>query len=181
MNKETLKILYYANFESLWRFGIIFWGSNSNIKSIFVVRKKTISNICKTKKYEYINCLWFIYLWVSYVCNNYNTSTQDRVYPHRLTLTDKSTYYMCIKLYYNASSSIKCFDSLNRFKKIFKEMLIQLEPHSLEDYINSANLFFWICTVVLTYWYFYKLWKRQKLNPPWEVLLLFLLNFYALL
>ncbi|KAK9709294.1 Reverse transcriptase (RNA-dependent DNA polymerase) [Popillia japonica] len=45
MNKETLKIVYQANFESILRYGIIFYGCNANIHSLFLIQKRTVRSM----------------------------------------------------------------------------------------------------------------------------------------
>ena len=42
MNETAKRTLYFANFESTARFGIIFWASNSKIQNIFVIQKRII-------------------------------------------------------------------------------------------------------------------------------------------
>lgn len=163
MNEGTLKILYHANCESIIRFGIIFWGGNSRVQSIFIAQKRIIRTICKMKyrdscrgKFRNMNimtvyalyiyeCLLFVFKnrdkFDMGVSHNYNTRTQDLLYPyHRLTLSEKGPYYMCIKIFNRLPNYIKCCDSLYRFKKIVKRMLIHLEPYNCGDYFVSENL-----------------------------------------
>ncbi|XP_044748943.1 uncharacterized protein LOC123309760 [Coccinella septempunctata] len=42
MDEKTLKILYHANFESVLRYGIVFWGCSSSIQLLFIIQKRTI-------------------------------------------------------------------------------------------------------------------------------------------
>ena len=42
MNEETLRIMYFANFESVLKYGIIFWGGDGKIQDIFIVQKRLI-------------------------------------------------------------------------------------------------------------------------------------------
>lgn len=46
VNRDTIKILYHANCESVIKFGIIFWVGNSKIQSVFVAQKRNIETIC---------------------------------------------------------------------------------------------------------------------------------------
>nr|CAI5847795.1 unnamed protein product [Callosobruchus analis] len=42
LDRETTNILYHANFESVARYGIIFWGSNRTVDKLFVLQKRTL-------------------------------------------------------------------------------------------------------------------------------------------
>ena len=46
---RTLKIVYHANFMSLLRYGIIFFGSSVDFQKVFIVQKKIIRIMCKMK------------------------------------------------------------------------------------------------------------------------------------
>lgn len=163
MNMNTLKILYFANFESNLKYGIIFWGSNSKIQSVFIVQKRTLRTICKMKFKEscrgkfktlsimtvyglYIyECLLFTFKNKNQFdtghCHDYATRTHDLIYPqHRLTLLEKGPFYMCIKIFNKLPNNIKCCNSFNKFKKDVKNLLINLEPYNMNDYFNSENL-----------------------------------------
>lgn len=158
LDTNTLKIIYHANFESLMRYAIIFWGISSSVKNVFVIQKRTIRiifgmefrescrGIFRTNKiltiyalYLY-ECLIFLFknrqLFTGYNTNTtYNTRTQDLNYPiHRLSLTEKSPSYMCLKIYNRLPNHIKNIDNLQRFKTTIKNMLIELEPYELDDY-----------------------------------------------
>lgn len=131
MNEKSLKIIYYANFESILKYGIIFWGSNSLIEKIFVVQKralrilkkmefnKSCRNVFKscgilTAYGVYIyECLVFFFknkdMFEIQTFHEYNTRTTNVCYPiHRLTLTEKNPSYMCLKLFNNLPNNIKC-------------------------------------------------------------------------
>lgn len=49
LDKSTLMVVYFSNFQSLLRYGIIFWGRSKNIKNIFVTQKRTV-RIINNKK-----------------------------------------------------------------------------------------------------------------------------------
>lgn len=49
MKDSTLRIVYHANFETILRYEIIFWGRNDKIQSVFVVQKKILRSICEIK------------------------------------------------------------------------------------------------------------------------------------
>jgi len=46
LEPHALRTLYFANFENVMRYGIIFWAPNSSAQSIFVIQKRIIRVIC---------------------------------------------------------------------------------------------------------------------------------------
>lgn len=163
LNRETLLILYHANFESVLRYGIVFWGSSTYVHHLFVIQKKVLRIIEKIKfgqscrgvfrrcsimtvygLYIY-ECLMFIFkhrkdfnLYTS--SHQYSTRTADLNYPiHRLTLSEKAPQYMCIKLYNKLPASIKSLLSINEFKKRLKYLLVDLEPYCLAEYLDVVS------------------------------------------
>ncbi|CAH1995764.1 unnamed protein product [Acanthoscelides obtectus] len=42
LNNMSMKILYHANFESILKYGIMFWGRNRFIQKNFVVQKRAV-------------------------------------------------------------------------------------------------------------------------------------------
>lgn len=159
MDKEVLRIVYFANFQSVMQFGIIFWGKNSDMQKIFVMQKcivraiygkkfnETCRGIFRSKRILTVyglyifHCLMFFvkhkHLFDTKQRHRYNTRTLDVMYPiHHLTLSEKSPYYMCIKCYNTLPVELKDIQSQKIFKRKIKLMLIELEPYSLGDYFN---------------------------------------------
>jgi hypothetical protein len=44
LNIETLKVVYYAHFHSMLKYGIILWGNSTTIHKVFIIRKKGTMN-----------------------------------------------------------------------------------------------------------------------------------------
>lgn len=42
LEKECCKSIYFANFESIARYGIIFWGASSGVNDIFLIQKRIL-------------------------------------------------------------------------------------------------------------------------------------------
>lgn len=161
LNDKSIKIIYFSNFESIARYGIIFWGSNVNIQKTFIIQKRIVRIIQKIRYHEtcrgvfksnkimtmyalYIyECLIFIFkhkndYFVNSTEHSYNTRALDIMYPkHTLTLTEKSTYYRSIKFYNKLPNNLKLLESFNCFKKEVKKLLINLEPYTLNEYLLS--------------------------------------------
>lgn len=161
LSEHSLKVLYCANFESILRYGIIFWGRDGKIQNAFVAQKRVIRII---KKMDYrqscrntfksmgimtvyalyiYECLMFFFnnrasLFTDSRTNKYNTRLDNQIYPtHHLNITEKSPNYMCIKLYNKLPIEIKQITSQKKFKVALKRLLIELEPYHLDDYLNT--------------------------------------------
>lgn len=156
---HTLRTLYFANFESVARYGIIFWGRSASMQSIFVIQKRVIRIIygkkyresCRgTFKSNRIMTIYALYIYESLLffiknrnrfehtasTHGYNTRTVDLYYPyHSLTLTEKCAHYMVIKFYNKLPDSIKRMQ-FRDFKIHIKQMLVELEPYSINDYLG---------------------------------------------
>lgn len=158
INEKCLKIIYFANFESRLKYGIMFWGCNSLIEKVFVIQKRVL-RILKNMYFNescrgvfracgiltvygiYIyECLLFFFknrnMFELKTFHKYNTRTLNVNYPiHRLTLTEKMPSYVCLKFFNSLPHEIKSVNSLNVFKTKVKKMLLNLEPYSIKDFI----------------------------------------------
>ncbi|XP_045470695.1 uncharacterized protein LOC123677982 [Harmonia axyridis] len=155
----TIKMVYHANFESVFRYGIVFYGNSRDIKQIFVVQKRVIRTMagigyresCRghfrrakilTLSGVYIQeCLLFFYknreLFKEYEPQNvYETRTNNYSYPiHHLTMTKKTALYSCLRLFNRLPNKIKIAGPINRFKKEVHTLLMDLEPYTVEEYL----------------------------------------------
>ena len=132
---------------------------SSFIKKIFVTQKQALRIVKKMAFIEscrnvfracgiltvyglYIyECLVFFFknrnMFDLQISHNYNTRTLNVNYPsHRLTLTEKNPCYSCLKLFNKLPNNIKCINSLKLFKIRVKQLLVNLEPYSISDYVN---------------------------------------------
>lgn len=70
-----------------------------------------------------------------------NIKKEDLLFPyHRLTLSERGPYYMCIRFFNGLHDHVKRFKSIGRFKKDVKDMLTEREPNILGNYSNLENL-----------------------------------------
>lgn len=159
LNETARKTLYFANFEASARFGIIFWGTNSKIQKIFVIQKRVLRVLYNMPylescrgifKSNRILTIFGLYIFDTILFfhknrsnmkvqsqHNYNTRTNDLNYPiHRLTLSEKSPHYMGIKFYNKLSDDIKTVPTENKFKRKVKKLLLDLEPYSVNDFLE---------------------------------------------
>lgn len=164
ISEKELMIVYFANAESIMRYGIIFWGSSSAVDVIFRVQKKIVrimyhmsfrescrgvfkKNGILTLYALYIfECLVFFFkhrevFEVHTTHHNYRTRSENLHYPiHRLSVTEKHPSYMCIKLFNALPSNLRISCNLNVFKKRLKNSLINIEPYSLSEYFEATKL-----------------------------------------
>nr|CAH7740763.1 unnamed protein product [Callosobruchus chinensis]CAH7763594.1 unnamed protein product [Callosobruchus chinensis] len=158
MTKQMLKIVYHSNFESLVRYGCIFYGNNANMETVLILQKqalRVINNLgfrdsCRgvfkktgilTIYGIYIQeCVLFVFKNREYFATQitdhpYETRNIDYVYPkHRLTLTEKNVYYSCITIYNKLPPHIKKISTLQLFKKTLFKFLLNVEPYTLNEY-----------------------------------------------
>lgn len=160
LNKDGLKMIYFANFESLIRYGLIFYGGVRSVENIFRVQKKTVRIINKLNFREscrcsfknnniltvtalYIKeCLMFLVKNRDYFSSNlpshsYNNRNCIYVYPvHRLTGTEKGAKYSSMRFFNMLPLSIRQIKDQNRFKKELHKFLLDLEPYTIEEFLN---------------------------------------------
>lgn len=157
MGDGGMRVFYFAAFESLARYGVTFWGANSDIEKVFVLQKKVVRSMFRMKYREscrgvfrknnmltiyalYIfECLMFLFKhnedFLSEYQHDYNTRTVNIQYPaHRLSLTEKGTYYRCIKFYNSLPTHLQELKTQNSFKNQIKKYLIGLELYTLADF-----------------------------------------------
>lgn len=66
----------------------------------------------------------------------HNTRTAEIYYPiHRLSLTEKNPFYMCIRIFNKLPNHLKSVVNLREFKTKTKNILIELE-HCLEEFFS---------------------------------------------
>lgn len=158
---DTLKVVYYANFQSILKYGIIFWGSSSHFNRVFVIQKR-ILRIMTRKKYREScrdtfrqnNILTaygvYIYEVLLFTYKNrenlvdltyrhdYETRNINYMYPkHRLSNFEKSLLYTGIKMYNRLPNHVKGCGNLHTFKKSVFRFLILLEPYNMDEYLNN--------------------------------------------
>lgn len=162
LNKESLRTLYYANFYTVLRFGVIFWGCNAEVQRVFTVQKRVLRIVCGMKylqtcrgvfRRENLMTVGGIFIYESLIFlfknkekfdfriqHNYPTRTTDLAYPiHRLTITEKNPHYNSIRLFNKLPPNLKTEPCFKTFKREVWKLLIQLEPYSVADYMNMGS------------------------------------------
>nr|CAH7745521.1 unnamed protein product [Callosobruchus chinensis] len=174
MTKQMLKIVYHSNFESLVRYGCIFYGNNANMETVLILQKqalRVINNLgfrdnCRgvfkktgilTIYGIYIQkCVLFVFKNREYFATQitdhpYETRNIDYVYPkHRLTLTEKNVYYSCITIY---NKTYRCLVLLGMaFFQLLGYMYVYKEWHTISvgDVASIMSIYIQIFNIQAT-------------------------------
>jgi len=167
VSKHTLKSVYFAHIHSLLSYGIIFWENSAHTKKIFIIQKKSIRIITKSKptdscRQHFIN-LEIMTMYPQYIyslmvhtvqnqqiyaanndIHNYKTRyNKDLHFPiMNLKRYRDGPYYSAIKIYNYLPEYIKAltFD-LKSFKRTLRGFLCQHSFYSMQDYYDSMGDF----------------------------------------
>lgn len=161
---DVVKTLYYANFYSLIKFGIVTWGSSSELCRIFSCQKRVIRlmlnmkarDTCRGKfkanKFLTVTAI-YIYECLQFLVKNrskfdsclsthtYSTRFRgDFTFPiHKRTLYEKGTFYRCLRFYNHLPLNIKNIQCDKMLLAHARNFLCDIEPYSLDEYF-SINL-----------------------------------------
>jgi len=163
LQKETATLAYYANFYSVIRYGIVFWGSSSEIDKVFKLQKRCLRILncmgyrdsCRSVFRDnrlltipgiyIVECLLFIRRYGKdfepcRFSHDYLTRHKENyeLPQYRLSSSQKGTYYMCMKIYNRLPDEIKCIKSFPLYRKRVKDHVCQMEPYSIEEYWCSS-------------------------------------------
>lgn len=164
LDLHHLKTIYYANFQSHLRFGIIFWGGSSETKNLILKTQKRVvrlllglksSESCRTR-FKELNILTAPGLYV-YECllflfknrdkfrgfltdNSYNTRHQNYQLPkHRLSLTERLPTYACMRFFNRLPQYIKTEGSMVEYRRKVYELILQDEPYTIEEFLEHKS------------------------------------------
>ena len=157
---KTLIVVYHANFESLIRYGVVFYGGGVEFNKLFKIQKRIVRIMLHMKfldscrgKFRSINvlmayglyiqeCVVFLFkhkhLFTEHVSQGtYTTRLTYYIFPkHHLTMTEKGPLYSCIKMFNKLPESIKRENELSGFKKRVFKLLLDIEPYNLGEYLS---------------------------------------------
>ncbi|KAK9882355.1 hypothetical protein WA026_020879 [Henosepilachna vigintioctopunctata] len=156
---SLLLMVYHANFESHLRLGIIAWGCNSDLEKIFIIQKRAIRIMLKMPPrdscrgcFRSLNILTAaaLYIWevVIYLRkypqiaikykykHHYGTRSKHYILPkHHLSMYENSPLYAAILFYNKMTDELKMLN-VDTFKRAFKSYLINMEPYTVDEYLN---------------------------------------------
>jgi hypothetical protein len=160
---KTARLVYFSYFHSIMSYGILLWGSASEINTIFVLQKRAIRAIYKMyhrdtlrDKFKDINIMTvhcqYIYENILYVhkniasfkknCEIHNINTRNKhklaVPFTRLHKIKKSFMGNCVR-FYNKLPNIITELSVSKFKNYVKRKLISKAYYSTQDYMNDET------------------------------------------
>lgn len=160
-SQHVLRTIYFSNFQSISEYGIIFWGKTSALNRIFIIQKRAIRIMTKSKSrascrelFKSLNILTMpclhIYKCICFVRDNihlfsnndihyHNTrnKSQLRIPQHRLTVFQQGAYYTCVSFYNKLPPAIKNLSSTNSFKHSLKSFLIENSFYSCNEYLSQ--------------------------------------------
>lgn len=156
----VMKTVYYANFYSHIRFGILNWGRSTEVNRIFVIQKRVVrimfnlkwnascrgvfkaNNLLTVTAVYILEGLLFLFRNKSkFECfkvnHSYATRTLNYSYPiHNLTKVEKGPSYSAIKFFNKIPNNLKTIDSYKSFKICITEYLISIEPYSISEFFD---------------------------------------------
>lgn len=161
VNDVTMKTIYYASFISKLKFGILFWGSATDINKIFILQKQVIQimdnssirETCRGKfKKNKVLTVFAIYI---YECLVFNFKHKDKYikqqishsygtrcvnnynFPiHRLSMYEKGPFYSSMKFFNILPEKIKNIKTFKYFKREIFNFLVEVEPYTISEYLN---------------------------------------------
>ena len=162
LQTDTLRIIYFAQVQALIKYGIIFWGTSTLVRKVFIMQKNILRIIYKLKPRDSCRELFqlkqimtvyslYIYSLILFVVNNpyifelnsvihgYNTRSKNDFHPPNVNLTKfkKGKYYLSIKVYNYLPTNIKVHNqNIPQFKRVLKEFFIKHPFYSMDEYFE---------------------------------------------
>jgi hypothetical protein len=166
VNEQVLRMVYFAHFQSQLGYGIIFLGSSSTMRSVFVVQKRAFRimlrlgprSSCREgfKKLGILTvpCLYMYALMLFvvknpniYQTNNsiHNLKTRQQAKLHvssvRLSSIQKGVHYSSVKIFNHLPQSISKFhNNVHIFKTRLRNFLITNAFYSTDEYISTKHV-----------------------------------------
>lgn len=165
INKNVLKLVYYANFHSHLAYGVPFWGQGEDWLKIFVLQKRAMRilhgvyrdpdgqlvscrGIFKSSKILTLPCMYILNCVILTISNrdriNYLVGRATRndsviMLPrHRLSLYERNVFY-CGSKFYNALPREMRIKPLPSFKKDLKNFLAKEGFYTVEEFLNKCS------------------------------------------
>lgn len=158
---DALISVYYANFQSLLQYGIIFWANNSYAKGIFRIQKRAIRILCNLgardscrQSFRDLQIMPLMTLFIfnsvifakryfdNFKLNNqvhsYSTRRQNNIHVsyRRTTQAGKSVYHTTVDLFNNLPSSLKNIKNFDKFKAEAKKYFKMQSFYTIEEYFD---------------------------------------------
>jgi hypothetical protein len=148
MDDNVARIMYYAYFYLVLKYGIVFWGISKNYKKVSILQKGAMRIVARTTsckpsfralKIMTLPCMYIyeILLQFRMSMNNYKTNSMIHLHDTRQTsdlfitghntkLFEQSITYSGIHIYNRLAEEIKNTETLTKFKKKLTDFLIEV-------------------------------------------------------
>lgn len=165
LGADTLKQIYFAYFQSLIQYGVIFWYHSADSSKIFILQKRIIRTMlfvppmtsCRNY-FRKLGILTFTCIYIYHIAlyaknniknflensdiNTHCMSTRGEnslsIPVHRTALFEKGAYYNCVKIYNALPHDIKQTNGNIPFKKKLKRFLIDKSFYSLNEFYSDS-------------------------------------------
>ena len=162
LHKETLKMIYLSQAQSIIGYGIIFWGQSTEASKIFIMQKRILRIIYNLKPTD--SCRntfkqnsimtffsYYIYSLILFVSKNKNqfklnvdihqhdTRSKDNIYLPNINLdkVKRGPHFSCIRMFNHLPRNIKALDfNISKHKKILKNFFVQNTFYSVDEYLT---------------------------------------------
>lgn len=161
---STLKVVYFANIQSIFSYGIVCSGNSSHSNSLFVKQKIALRTMLGMKfrqtcrgvfRANNILTLTGLYIYYSlkfliqhpeffeeFKNNNPRTRQVDKyMYPiHSLALTQNNATYMCIKLFNSLPVQFYSLGCEIFFVKKLFQFVMRCEPYTVNEFFEYCKV-----------------------------------------
>lgn len=166
VSTNYVRVAYFSYFQSIIRYGLVFWGNASRVQEILILQKKVLRSLNQSNKTEHCKPLFIklkiqtiinLYLFdiIRYVFSNqhilhfndtvhhYNTRQKDHAIVgfNRLTKSINSHSVMCLKVYNCLTPMIKKYTQ-KEFLAKFYMWLLDNPFYTIDEFFSLKNLYF---------------------------------------
>lgn len=161
---DTTRVLYFAYFHSIMKYGIIFWGNAPHVQLIFKIQKRAIRTIMQVPKRTSCRQLFkdlgilplpcmYLYETMVYIKTNLHTfSTNSEIHAYntrikenlsvtrcKTSLCTNNLNHMGTRMYNFLPHNLKEISALSTFKKALFRFLIDNSFYSLNEYFEKTT------------------------------------------
>lgn len=161
LDESTLKTLYFSNYQSILRYGIVFWGQSSEVKSVFICQKRTLRVLCNMGPKDTCRSVFksrniltvaglYIFETIMFLKKNFSlfssltsqsTRTMNLNYPiHRLAIFEKGCYYSGIVFFNKLPNALKQCKNIRVFKGLLYSYICSIEPYTIKEFCDYSLL-----------------------------------------
>jgi hypothetical protein len=165
VNVKVLCKIYFAHFYSHISYGIVFWGSSSSTRNVFIIQKRAIrimlrlgpgSSCIEGFKKLYIltvSCL-YIYALVLFAVKNFNicptnssvhgmnTRQQNKLHTTSVKLSpiQRGVCYSSVKIFNQLPQNVfRYYNNIHTVKTLLRDCLVKNVFYSMEEFLSAGN------------------------------------------